>query len=632
MSSNPDETKLDCPHFANTEKLIFGKLSGKPLADAMEHLLQCDTCSALSENIPASDTFAQQKEEFEFANESGISRLQDFARKLKLETDSQLHETPHDDETMPDLESIKQAPRFSLPFQVENYELVELLGSGGFGWVYRAIDRKIRRPVAIKIGYRTGSNSTKRAFDEAAAVAKVSHPGVATVHTVGTLPTGEAYLVMQLVEGRTLSVWAKINRPSVDEIIEMVAKICDAIQAAHAKGITHRDLKPANILVKQSDQPVVVDFGLAQDETNRFEHHGEIAGTSSYISPEIIQGNSSQIDGRSDIWSIGVVLYELLTGKRPFDGALGQMIDEIETREVRPIRQLNEKVPAPLAEICEKCLKKDPVERFSSAKDLAIELRSLIKPEVKKNDFQIRMTIVVTGFVLMVMSVVVIWKFGDLWQTNPSNGSGGHQTAVFKEDVWNELTNPTLHLGAEGTDTDKWYFDDAAKEIHVDSQFPMFIKLGETDQNNFKLAVQLQKNSWTGDFGFFWGVDPKQLGSDDPFDVQMIRIRIKNGRFLLEHEHLSMSLPDNHPVASNKREVSKSKLLDKQHGPEEVLFQIHVRNGRLHEVIFGGGGKLSGFEPIEPGNFPGSRGIFGVVNARGATNFRRAEFMPLERK
>jgi len=247
------------------------------------------------------------------------------------------------------------------------YEIVSPIGEGGMGEVYRARDPRLDRTVALKV---SKAAFTERFAHEARMVAQLNHPRICTLHDVGP-----NYLVMEFVEGTPL----KGPLPA-DKAMEYAIQILDALDAAHRQRITHRDLKPANIMVTKQGVKLL-DFGLAKQETalkpddatlTALTTHGEIAGTLQYMAPEQLQGRT--IDARADIFAFGCVLYEMLTGKRAFDGASTASV--IAAILERPAPSVGEVAPALLDRILRRCLAKDPDERWQSAADLrsAVEL------------------------------------------------------------------------------------------------------------------------------------------------------------------------------------------------------------------------------------------------------------------
>ncbi len=264
------------------------------------------------------------------------------------------------------------------PAAVGRYRIVRRIGQGGFGQVYLAHDDALDRPVAIKV---PKSERISRPEDvevylsEARTVAGLDHPAIVPVHDVGRTADGLCYVVSKYIEGCDLAARIKADRPSHRESAELVSTIAEALHHAHKNGLVHRDVKPANILLDASGRAMLVDFGLAL----RDEDHGRnaaVAGTPAYMSPEQAGGDGHRVDGRSDIFSLGTVFYELLTGKRPFQADTQQeLLGRILRDEVRPPRQIDDTIPPELERICLKALSKRTSQRYTTASDMAFELR-----------------------------------------------------------------------------------------------------------------------------------------------------------------------------------------------------------------------------------------------------------------
>jgi serine/threonine protein kinase len=217
----------------------------------------------------------------------------------------------------------------------------------------------------------------KLLLEEARTVAKLRHPNIVRVLTADTHTNDGIYIAMDWIEGQTLQKILREEHVSIGQSIQMMEKVADAVHAAHKAGYVHRDLKPANILIDGAGEPFVTDFGLAINETSQRNHRNEVAGTLSYMSPEQVRGESHYLDGRTDVWALGVMLYELLTGRKPFSSEHGELPEEICKREPKPIRLLNEKVDEVLATIVDGCLRKDVTERTGTAGQVADALRQL---------------------------------------------------------------------------------------------------------------------------------------------------------------------------------------------------------------------------------------------------------------
>ena len=239
--------------------------------------------------------------------------------------------------------------------------MVRALGSGGFGTVYLARDATLDRDVAIKVlnASSVSQSEIEQFQQEARRVARLRHPGIVAVHDVG-VELGQPYVVSEYLSGSSLSDWLKANRPSWQEAARIIAAMADALGYAHAHLTVHRDIKPANIILTPDRRPVIVDFGLSLDDTRSGGAEvGKIWGTPRYMAPEQVSGVAHRIDGRTDLYSLGVVLYEMLCGHVPFRSAdLKELFRQVQHDEPQPPRQLVSDIPPALEQVCLKALSK----------------------------------------------------------------------------------------------------------------------------------------------------------------------------------------------------------------------------------------------------------------------------------
>ncbi len=269
--------------------------------------------------------------------------------------------------------------------QLDRFELREIAGQGAFGVVHKAYDTQLQRIVAIKLP-RQGTFSTaedeQRFLREARQVARLNHPNIVPVFEIGQCE-GAYYIVSEFIDGLTLSELINHQPLGFRESADMLAKISDAVQYAHDHKVVHRDLKPGNILLNRELEPFVTDFGLARTDDGEFTItlQGQVIGTPSYMSPEQVQGDQSAVGPLSDIYSLGVVFYRMLTGELPFRGGKRLLMYQIQHEEPRPPRNINEFIPVDFQTIALKAMFKDPERRYASAGELAEDLRRAVRGE-----------------------------------------------------------------------------------------------------------------------------------------------------------------------------------------------------------------------------------------------------------
>jgi serine/threonine protein kinase len=257
----------------------------------------------------------------------------------------------------------------------ERYRLDQLLGSGGYGTVYRATDTKLQRPVAVKIGHHR--TSCDLLLDEARRVALCpKHPGIVSVHDCGE-HDNRVFLVFEYVEGQSLAEVIRSKRLSQREAVELVATVAESLSAAHKIGLVHRDIKPENILLDLEGTPLVADFGVSCTLDDVAKGRAGTSGTLAYMSPEVLSGDTQLLDGRCDIHSLGVVLFELLAGQPPFSAKdKTKLREQILFRPPTSLGQIAPSVSEDLEAICLKTMAKHPGDRYESVDDFAAALRN----------------------------------------------------------------------------------------------------------------------------------------------------------------------------------------------------------------------------------------------------------------
>ena len=283
--------------------------------------------------------------------------------------------------------SIGEIPKF-----IGRYRILRLLGEGGMGAVYEAEQDQPRRLVALKVirAAWAGPELIRRFEQESQALARLHHPGIAQIYEAGSAETPfgvQPFFAMELIQGKPLVQYAEEHKLSNRQRLELMTAVCEAVEHAHQRGILHRDLKPANILVDESGQPKILDFGLARvtdadAQATRQTDMGQLLGTLAYMSPEQVLADPLALDTRSDVYALGAILYESLTGRPPFRAETPMdTLRLVLVQEPVPPSRLQPKVSRDLETICLKCLEKEMRRRYADCQALADDLRRWLEGE-----------------------------------------------------------------------------------------------------------------------------------------------------------------------------------------------------------------------------------------------------------
>ena len=389
-------------------------------------------------------------------------------------------------------ESRSNGPRDSSTQVVEGYEILNEIHRGGQGVVYKARQVATNRSVAIKMmlqGRLATSRQRHRFTREVELVAGLRHPGIVTLYESGSTPDGNDYFAMEFVEGCTLDRWSERSSPSIRDRVTFFAEVCSAIRYAHGRGVIHRDLKPGNILVDDESLPHVLDFGIARltpDRTSPDETMatlaGEFLGTFAYAAPEQLQGDPDRIDIRTDVFALGVLLYELLTGSRPFEtgNSLAELITNRLDRIPEPPSSHDARLDRDLDVICLKALAPEPDRRYASAVELEEDLRRYLcgQPIIARADSTsyvlgriIRRNKLAVGGVcfLLVVSILSAISFAILFAVAEEQKQTAQRTLRGFQDAIG-IINPESGQGSHDMSVEQYI---RSVEDHVE------VKLGE---------------------------------------------------------------------------------------------------------------------------------------------------------
>ena len=378
-------------------------------------------------------------------------------------------------------------PAIEVPDLLGRYEMKEQIGEGGYGQVWRAFDPELQRSVAVKIprfAMQLSEESRERFLEEARKLAQLAHPGIVPVYDVG-VDKDILYIVSELIEGESLAERIAREQCSPVDAARLVADVAETLHFAHDQGFVHRDVKPGNILLDQRGRVFLADFGIATSKDDLIEPSSGISGTLPYLPPEQLDDQPDGAGIRTDIYGLGVVLYETLTGRVPFRAKTAMELRTQQARwEIAPPRQLNREVPQSLERVCLRSIAKDPSNRFESAREMASALQRVVTRIESKNRYR---------WVVLLLFIVVTLVVGVIWMNRPPGDAGLMDTTGGTESDNPVPTRPAIILGGEEGVPVGWFsFDGPSDRFRNDGTLgwdftlaawgdPIFTKPGDED-------------------------------------------------------------------------------------------------------------------------------------------------------
>ncbi|MBC7852846.1 MAG: serine/threonine protein kinase [Pirellulaceae bacterium] len=514
------------------------------------------------------------------------------------------------------------------PKRIANrYDVVNVLGIGGQADVYLAEDTTLQRKVAIKIpraDHSLSKHEQEQFQQEARAIASLKHPGIVTVHDFGIHDDGRCFIVLEYLPGQSLKDCLKKPNAketfTIDRSIQLISRIAEALHYAHQRGIYHRDLKPGNILLDERGNPRITDFGLAVTQESQRCLKGQVAGTAPYMAPEQVRGEAHWLNGQADIWALGIILYEMLAGRRPFEGQTEYEVkDEILHRSPTPLRQIDDHIPRQVEEVATQCLEKEAGKRYSTAWDLCEALRlptparELLAAERKSGSIRgIGRRIAIASVVLLVASLL-----GGGWLF-----SLGVMSPFRELGVWSpfSISKPRKLLWPVNEERATLDVNERTGEVSVETDVAGLLQLDRVDARDYDFRVQIRQPKWQGSasVGFFLGHRLAATTKDQPYYRLQAFIIASNG----SRKDLPFSLDRTYLVYDESADFFKAEQMIasvpiKPENLRWMTIEVKVRNQLVKEVLIDGI-STPALVPLQPEKFLVGPKETGRLECRGA--------------
>lgn len=412
------------------------------------------------------------------------------------------------------------------------YRLDKRVGKGGFGEVWKGYDANFQQTIAIKVPRHFPENnevSCTSFLNEARKQRSVDYQGIVKIFDADEMDSA-FFIISEFIEGPTLAAQIQSGALSCHRAVEIVHSLALSLDKAHQQGLYHRDIKPANILLRPNGSPVITDFGLAISEAEQLGRGRSVDGTYSHMSPEQARGEVDLLDGRSDIYSLGVILFELLTGRLPFLGtSRNELLHQIIHKPALPLRTLKPTIPAKLDEICLKCLAKDPTQRYATGQDLATALQEWEQSHEKLESVESPVIVPLVeippsplknrslpwsfrlGMAAMVLLPMFLWAIYRWPEPKPPLGPDSPRQVWLS--MLKEPVDPIVQIRVEETD---FLQQDTVKAILTarTEGGPWIIAASTSGAPPLRMQCKLFMDNWVGMSGLAWGISPEDR--DDP--------------------------------------------------------------------------------------------------------------------